>query len=76
MKHLLMIGLGAVCLAGCVNSGDSVKQAAPLNPSGKPRNAKEQEMMNARKAAGDRYNAEMAAAAAKMKAAMAGRGGQ
>lgn len=73
MKHLLLIGLAAACLAGCGNSEEAGKQAAPLNPSGKPRNAQEGDMMNARKAVGDRHNAEMAAAAEKMKAAQSGR---
>ncbi len=76
MKNLLVIVLAAVCLTGCSNSDDSVKQAAPLNPSGKPRNAREQRMSTELSAAGERLNAQMAAAAEKMKAAKARTGTQ
>jgi hypothetical protein len=76
MKGLLLFLAVAACLVGCNSGPDTVATAPPLNPSGKPRNEKEQALADAYKQAGDKMNQERAAAAQAMAAAQAKTGGR
>jgi hypothetical protein len=72
MKRLSIFVLVIAALVGCNNSDpEAVKPAAPLNPSGKPRNAAEQELADEHAKAGMGINAQRAAAAKARSDAMA-----
>lgn len=73
MKALLLAISAVLCIAGC-SGGDetAAKPAEALNPSGKPRDQKEQALSDAHAKFGEQSNAEMAEAAKQIAAAKAG----
>jgi hypothetical protein len=72
MKRPILLAIMVAALVGCNNSDtESVKAAAPLNPSGKPRNAQEQAMADGYAKSGQQMNSQMAAAAKARADAMA-----
>ena len=75
MRRLLLIALTAACIVGCGEKSEPVPAQVVLNPGGVARTPQEQTNMDAHRQAGEKQNADMAAAAQQMAAARAKAGG-
>ncbi len=77
MRKFSIFLLGVMIALGCSQPSDPIPkgQGEALNPSGKPRNQQEQAVAQGQMEAGQKSNAEMAAAAAAMRKARGGGSG-